>query len=209
MDFDLLARSPRWDLLELLARTPSSPVELSKHLNTSVSYVSQQLKLLEAANLITKQKTGNAEKGKPRYLYTLSKEILQVTALLRTSATKKTISLSEYHKTILRIWLIDSPLLHHPLEKLYWKLESDLSLIEAFFVIMGEKPEVYCVTDSKKVSKLVTDLNDHFNIIFRLHAATRAQLHSLLENNRSKQIHPLYDPHLLLPYSVKSMEVVA
>jgi DNA-binding MarR family transcriptional regulator len=69
MDIDSFFTSPRWKVLEILAKTPSSPMEISKQLNTSIAYISQQLKLLEAAGLVTKVRTRATERGKPRTLF--------------------------------------------------------------------------------------------------------------------------------------------
>ena len=62
MEVDVFLGNQRWKILEFLAHKPSSPSEVSKHIKTSVAYVSQQLKLLEVAGLIVKEKTGSVEK---------------------------------------------------------------------------------------------------------------------------------------------------
>ena len=151
MDFDLFLTSPRWEILKIIAENPSSPVELAEILNTTVSYMSQQLKLLDAAGLVSKQRTGAAEKGKPRTIFSVSKELVYLTALTTGLTDKKLIYVTGHHKTILKIWLLKNPNCHYYVEKLYWKLEDELDEIEGIFVEDGEKPNVIVVSNSKKL----------------------------------------------------------
>jgi len=58
METDYLLSSARWDILKIISEKPSSPIQIAEKLNTTVSHVSQQLRLLEAAGLVTKKKTG-------------------------------------------------------------------------------------------------------------------------------------------------------
>jgi predicted transcriptional regulator len=150
MDFDSLFSSHRWRILEILARNPSSPLEIAKNVNTSVAYVSQQLKLLEVAGLIQKQKTGAAEKGKPRTLFSISQEIFYITALIKNFPAKKIFHLNDYRKVILRIWLLDNPDLHYYIEKFYWAIENDLKDVKAIF-FDTLKSRLIVMSDSKKI----------------------------------------------------------
>lgn len=152
MDFDLFLTSPRWEILQIIAGKPSSPVEIAEKLNTTVSYVSQQIKLLDAANLLKKEKTGEVLKGKPRSLFSLSNELLYLTILSKKTSEKKLIQLTDHHKTILNIWLLKDPSLHYYFEKFYWKLEEDIEEIEGIFIEnSGIIPRLLIVTESKKI----------------------------------------------------------
>lgn len=134
MDFDLFLTSPRWEILQIIAIKPSSPVEIAEKLNTTVSYVSQQLKLLDAANLLKREKTGAVLKGKPRTLFSLANELSYITLLTKQISEKKLIPLTPHHKRILNIWLLKDSSFHYYIEKFYWKLEEDLEDIEAIFI---------------------------------------------------------------------------
>ncbi|MFA5857112.1 MAG: ArsR family transcriptional regulator [Candidatus Pacearchaeota archaeon] len=152
MDFDLFLTSPRWEILQIIAERPSSPVEIAEKLKTTVSYVSQQLKLLDAANLLSKEKTGAAEKGKPRTLFSLSNELFYLTVLTKQFSKKKLFKLDEHHKNILKIWLIEDNTIHHLIEKLYWKLQEEISDIEGIFIDnINFKPKIIILSESKKV----------------------------------------------------------
>lgn len=156
MDYDSFLSLPRWQILEIISTHPSSPIEISSKLGTSVSYVSQQLKLLEAANLVKKERTGQSDKGKPRMLFSLSREILYFKSLTREHPIKKLIHLSDFHKIILNIWVIEDQNIHHLLQKLYYNLEDQLDLIEGiFFDDHSSKSKVIIISESKLVKNIV------------------------------------------------------
>jgi len=89
MELDSFLASPRWEILQILTQKPSSPIEIAAKINTTVSFVSQQLKLLEAASLVKKARTGAVEKGKPRTLFLLSKEIAYIIHFQKISRKNK------------------------------------------------------------------------------------------------------------------------
>ncbi len=177
--------SPRWAILEIIARKPSSPVEISQNVNTSVSYVSQQLKLLEAAGLVTKERTGSADKGKPRLVYSISREILQLNGLLKGTPVKKHVSLDLHKKITLRIWSLENELLHYPIEKLCWNIVADLEEIRGIFFDLS-KNEVLVVSDSKKVKSEIEKIRD-----------LKIKFVSEDDLKKFENLHSIYDPNLL------------
>jgi len=195
MDFDLFFSSPRWRILEIIAKKPSSPLEISSRLKTSVAYVSQQLKLLEAADLVHKEKTGQAEKGKPRNIYSISREILHLTSLMHNLPLKKVVYLTDYHKLILRIWLLDNVDLHYYLEKFYWQIEEDLNDITGIFVdLSSNKGKVIVVSDNKKLKLKIDN--------FEKNSKNKLQISLLSEsefkNISQKDLYPIHDPSLIM-----------
>ena len=164
MDFDLFLTSPRWEILQIIAEKPSSPMEIAEKMKTTVSYISQQLKLLDAANLLIKVKTGAAEKGKPRTLFGLSNELLYICALSRQFSNKKLLYLSDYHRNIIKIWLSTDPSLHYNIEKLFWKLEENISEIEGLFLETSSFiPKMIIISDSKKLKTNIDTFIKSFN----------------------------------------------
>lgn len=195
MDFDLFFSSPRWKILEILANNPSSPLEISEKLKTTVSYVSQQLKLLEAASLVKKEKTGLVEKGKPRTIFSISKEILQFNALIKKFPARKIIRLTEHHKTILKIWLLEDSNFHYMIEKFYWSIENDLKHIKGIFIdISQKKPKIVVVSDVKKIS---VKINSFLKDIHEEISCSLISLDELIKYPK-ENIHPIYDPSFLL-----------
>ena len=153
MELDSLIGSGRWNILEILAVKPSSPIELSSKLKTSTAYISQQLKLLEAAGLIRKEKTGRAEKNQPRNIYHISREFLSLTLLATGNPKRKSIAVNEHQKITLNIWLLEDERLHYILQKAFWEIEEELDEIKGM-LIDNSKPKkvLYVISDSKKVS---------------------------------------------------------
>lgn len=156
MRFDDLLGSPRWEILQFIAKKPMSPIELAEKLNTTVSYVSQQLKLLDAAGLVLKEKTGAVEKGKPRTLFTISNEVFYLTYLTKNFSGKKLIPLNEYHKSVLAIWMIEDVSLHLYFEKLFWKLQDNLDDVGGIFIDNSSNvPKMLILSDSNKLQSII------------------------------------------------------
>lgn len=149
MEFDDFLGAPKWQLLELIATSPTSPVKISEEIGTSVAYVSQQLKLLEAAGIIKKERTRAVGKGKPRLLYSISKDIIHITALINKAPTKKKITPTTLQKITLRIWILENKELSYLTEKLLWKLEPFLEKIENIFIDIKESKVIITSKDKK------------------------------------------------------------
>lgn len=154
MNFDSFLGEKRWEILEIVAKNPSSPIEIAEKLGTTVSYISQQLKLLEAARIIYKTKTGSAEKGKPRSLYAISEEFVYVISLTKGFSNKKLIYLSPYHKIILAVWTLEDASLHNSMQNLIFKLiESNLDFDSLF--LDRENSKLIIVSNSKEIKSKV------------------------------------------------------
>ncbi len=186
--------SPRWTILDIIAKRPSSPLEISQEMGTSVSYVSQQLRLLEAANLVIKERTGNAEKGKPRMVFSVPREMMHMTVLINQLPAKKLLYLTSYHKLILRIWLLENPTLHPLIEKLYWQLESSLDIVDGIFVqTSGSTPKVYVVSAAAKITAKVASYQKEVGAQLDAHVITMTKAKRFV----NQEVHPIYDPHFI------------
>ena len=164
MDFDSFLSSPRWEILKIIAEKPSSPLEISKTINTSVAYVSQQLKLLEAAGFITKYKTGRAEKGKPRTLFRIAREVAYLSMLSYGFSEKKLININEHHKAILKIWFFTDPSLHSEIESVLNELENNIDNISAVYMdVSNIVPKVFVVSGSKSLKSRIDSLTSRIN----------------------------------------------
>lgn len=171
MDYESLLGEKRWEILKMIAGSPASPIEISEKLGTTVSYVSQQLKLLEVAGLIKKEKTGNVEKGKPRNIYSVFSTFLSFTILDYNFAEKKQLQLDLHKKITLKIWLIEDSSYHVPLEKLFLELEKDLGKIEGVFLKQHPKGKLVVVTRVKEVErrlvKILKSLDKEIDVTFK------------------------------------------
>jgi len=102
MEIETLLTGTKWEIIELLASRPHSPLELSKKLNTTIANISQQLRLLQTADLIKKQRTGSAQPGKPRMLFSLSDNYAFITVMSKGFAKKKLIIIDNKQKEVLK-----------------------------------------------------------------------------------------------------------
>ncbi len=152
MDFDSFLTSPRWEILVIIAEKPSSPVEIAEKLNTTVSYISQQLKLLDAAGLVKKERTGAVERGKPRSLFSISDEFAYLTLLSEGFANKNLMKVDSHHKDIMKIWMIEDSSLHIYVEKLYWRLYG-FSEVKGIFIETKSPFKIIIVSENNKLKK--------------------------------------------------------
>ena len=154
MEFDSFLGSPRWEILKILSKKPSSPTDIAGSLGTTVAYVSQQLKVLDAAGLISRERTGASERGKPRSVFSLSKDLFYIAALVPGFSDKKLISGKNYRSEIVKLWLSEDDSIHYYLEKLYWKLEENRGEIDGFF-IEPSSSKAFIVSDSKPLKSKI------------------------------------------------------
>ena len=129
MDHETLFTATKWDILKALEGGPQSPIELAKQLNSSLANVSQQLRLLEMAGVVSSKRISNRAKDKPRILYSLSGNMSYMIATTGSFVDKKVLQLSDYNKIIMRIWFLEKPELRYVLEKAFWKIEDHFDKI--------------------------------------------------------------------------------
>ena len=89
MELDGLFTSTKWEILSLIAREPRNPLMLAEQLGTSIANVSQQLRLLEVAGLVRKEKVSNRERGKPRTVYSLAGDLFYMVILSKDRQEKR------------------------------------------------------------------------------------------------------------------------
>ena len=154
MEFDEFLTGPRWQILDLITDEPSSPVKISEQIGTSVAYVSQQLKLLEAAGIVIKTRTKASNAGEPRIIYSIKQDLIFVTSLIKGFPEKKKISPTIKQQIILKIWMLDDDDLEYLTEKLFWKIESNLEDIEEIFIDI-KKSEITIISKKSSINSKV------------------------------------------------------
>jgi predicted transcriptional regulator len=154
MNYESFLGEKRWEILEMIAGSPSSPIEISEKLGTTVSYVSQQLKLLEVSGFLKKEKTGLAEKGKPRNVYSINTDYFSYTFLDRNHAIKKQIELDDHKKIVLNIWAMGDSR-GELFEKFILELDSSLKDIDGLFLKRGTKEKLIVFSGEKEIDKKV------------------------------------------------------
>ena len=99
----------RWSILKELSQQEQSATELAESLETSLSNITQQLKLLEAYSLITKKKSNAQAVGKPRIIYSLKEEFVYAALLKNGHAEKKIFKLEGFSKLIYNLLFVVGP----------------------------------------------------------------------------------------------------
>jgi DNA-binding transcriptional regulator GbsR (MarR family) len=160
MELDSFLASPRWEILKIISERPSSPIEIAEKTKTTVSFISQQLKLLEAAQLVSKEKTGAFEKGKPRNLFSISKDLLYLVMLTNGFGDKKSLSLDDYQKSILRTWFLENKSLQYFLEDFIYKIKNSFQDINAIFIDTKKiTPSIIIFLEDKKIQQIIEGIS--------------------------------------------------
>jgi DNA-binding transcriptional ArsR family regulator len=189
MEHETLFTASKWEILKQLELRERSPIELAKICSTSVANVSQQLRLLEMAGLVTSRRVSNRDKDKPRILYSLAGNLSYVIATSDKFVDKKVLQLSEYNKIIMRIWFLDDPSVRYALEKIFWKIEESMPKI-SFLAFDKERTSpltVYYVAGGKNLELKPFTITDNTGV-------TRQVLFSMKLPDSAQQLHILYDP---------------
>ncbi|MFH1850068.1 MAG: winged helix-turn-helix domain-containing protein [archaeon] len=134
MELETLFAEQKWNILRQISETKSSPLQLAEKLDTSLANISQQLRLLEMANLLKTERVQNRDKGKPRKVFSLSDNFGYIIAVTDGFADKRLMHLTQHHRAILRIWFMENTQLHEPAQKTYWNLVPFLADAETILV---------------------------------------------------------------------------
>ncbi|GIU70375.1 MAG: hypothetical protein KatS3mg002_1611 [Candidatus Woesearchaeota archaeon] len=79
----------KWEILKEISKRETSATELAEKLDTSISNITQQLKILEAYEIIKRRKIKEKNIGKPRTVYSIKNEIIYAIILKNNKAEKK------------------------------------------------------------------------------------------------------------------------
>src|SRR3989338_2788847 len=118
MELETMFTEQKWNILKCLSEDKFSPLQLAEKLNTTMANISQQMRLLEAANLVKKEKIRNRDKGKPRTLFSLTDECAYIIPTMNHFAGKKLIKVNDYQKMLLRTWFLEDLDLQQSIEKI-------------------------------------------------------------------------------------------
>lgn len=155
MEIGTLFTEQKWNILKALSHEQLSPLQLSEKLDSTMANMSQQLKLLEAANLVSKEKIRNRDKGKPRSLFSLTDDYVYMIPAMKQFAGRKLMNPSKHQKVMLKIWFLQNEDLHYELSKLYWKIENKLSDI-ASIAVDEKSGTVYIASDKNILSQNIS-----------------------------------------------------
>lgn len=191
MELESLFTSSKWMILKEISRHSQSPLQLAEKLNTSIANISQQLRLLEAAGIVKKQRVPERARGKPRVMFSLVDDFGYLIAATDGFAEKRLLSLSEYHKFVLRVWFVEDSALHEEIMKFYWKIKPNISQIKAI-ATYGSNLVVFT-----KKSDVVSKLRKESSALKKLKLLAKTE-DEAKKVRATEELHVLYDPEKML-----------
>lgn len=203
MDQETLFTSSKWEMLRVLSKGQKSPIELAKETRTSIANVSQQLRMLELANIVKSERVGNRERGEPRLLYSLIGPISYIITATNNFAEKKQLALNIYHEITMKMCFLKDESNYYYLQKYFWEIEPKLDKIDAIIskneygkiklLIISDDAETRKELKSKDIKKSKTE-SRKIEII----SVSKTQVASLLKEGKEFSINdefiPIYDP---------------
>ncbi len=171
MELETLFTQQKWNILSALSESKHSPLQLADRTNTTIANISQQLRLLEAAHLIKKEKVRNRDKGKPRTLFSLSNDYAYIISAIDGFADKKLLKLDNFHKLLFKTWFFEDPELQYCTEKFLWGIERHIRDIDLIAIKpTGEKMNIVVSTKNKKI------INEKVKELFRKGLTYKSQI---------------------------------
>lgn len=198
MELETMFTEQKWNILKCLSNGKFSPLQLAEKLNTTMANISQQLRLLEAVNLVKKEKIKNRDKGKPRRLFSLTDDYVYLIPTMRSFANKRLLKATDHHKIILKIWFLENPELHYALEKIYWKIEPYIKQIDAIAVNEKSKEIIIISDKEKEIKKAITQ-----NKSISIKTISKEDAEKLIKQSKEpfsslNELTAIYDPNNML-----------
>ena len=103
MELENLFTDLKWRMIKMIADKPRSPTEIASALNTSLSNISQQIRLLEFMGIVVKQREKTKKVGKPRTVYSIVKDYAYLITVMPGFSEKKLIELDDKQIRTLKI----------------------------------------------------------------------------------------------------------
>lgn len=147
MDPQELVTGVRWELLKRIATKPASGSELAQLLGTSAANISQHLKLLELAGLVSKERVNGRTVN-----YRISQETALVT-LLSDPPLRATVPLGSLEELELRLLAQPSPSSRH-LRRFLLQYEELVRGFAAFGIVQEGENDVQLLVIAKDVKPL-------------------------------------------------------
>jgi DNA-binding Lrp family transcriptional regulator len=143
METETLFTASKWGILQEISLKPSSPFEIAEKLKTTIANVSQQMRLLEAAGLITRTKVSNSEAGKPRALFSLTNNVSFLAVATKGGAKKSIIKLNKEQLYLSKVWLLNLPEVISPLSRFYYSTDAFFSIISELYFKEANTNSIY------------------------------------------------------------------
>ncbi len=215
MDQETLFTASKWEILKSLSNGQKSPLELARETKTSIANISQQLRMLELANIVKSVRVGNRERGEPRLLYSLIGPLSYIISASPNFAEKKQLILTQYNEIIFRIWFVKDENAQYYLQKFFWEIESKLDKIEMIIVkseyaklrmiIISEDAELKKEIKSKDIKKSKNE-SRRIDVSVLTKNGFQISLKQEEEFSVNDELNVIYDPLNLFSKIKKEME---
>jgi hypothetical protein len=93
----------KWNIIKEIAEKPSTPTDLAEKTKTSLSNITQQIKLLEAYDIVKGQRSSEKNPGKPKTVYSLSGEFMYGIMLRNGKAERKYFKIDRNNSLLLHL----------------------------------------------------------------------------------------------------------
>jgi DNA-binding transcriptional regulator GbsR (MarR family) len=197
MELETMFTEQKWNILKCLSKEKFSPLQLAEKLNTTMANISQQLRLLEASNLVKKEKIKNRDKGKPRALFSLTDDYAYLISTMQRFAHKRLLRVTDHHKIILKIWFLKDPEVHYALERIYWKVEPYMKQIDIIAVNEKSK-DLFLISDkAKEIEKLARNKSINVKVFSKEDAEKLIKQHKEPFSSIN-ELTIIYDPNNML-----------
>lgn len=149
----------KWEILSELGKTPQSPSELSKKFGTTISNITQQLKLLEYSGLVGKKKGISIGPGKKKTIYRIKDDKTFVISLSSNGVKKKELKKNPRQSVMTNIWLYAKEEDKYFIEKFFWENEFLLDSNQILLKKRGDK-KITVVVVGAKLKTLKTNITN-------------------------------------------------
>jgi len=203
----------RWIILKEIAESPQSPSDLALKTNTSLSNISQHLKLLEAYKIVRKDKSEEKNTGKPRTIYSLNVELAYALVLKEGKADRRVFNIDSNNNMFFNVLFSITPEDLMFMLKFIFKYEEVLKKCKSIGLLKSTKEsiELFLITDH------IDEIRAKFSNIFidDYHGKTKKIInwsHNEFEINDGlyrkdkyfmdmiKNVQIIHDPHNILTH---------
>lgn len=178
------------NILFALSKQDMSPKQLANNLQKTISYVSQQLKLLYLGGYITQIETksgkGSRKNKDVRSLYSLKKEIIKVTAILKNNSKEVEIPNKETTRLFINCYSLSVKKPNYILKLYFNKPQLIENTINLYYLEEGKEVELLVITNNLELyrdDKSLVKMNyAQKEITFRFWSHTPAELRKGVTN---------------------------
>lgn len=152
----------KWSILKELSIKEQSATDLAETINTSISNITQQLKLLEAYGIVIKNKSNEKTVGKPKIIYRIKEDFVYAAMLKNGKAEKRLFRLEGFNGFIHNMIFTTGPDDSFYILKFILKHEEILKRCKAFGFIKSTRDAVELFILAENVDEIRARFSNMF-----------------------------------------------